>query len=68
MSEACVVIRFKMLAYYRVRSAFESNHALSSNIIWGSKTELDGLVHLNHASSSILKYRYKPIRTISYKI
>lgn len=41
MSDACVVIRFKMLAYYRVRSAFESNHALVSNIIWGSKTDLD---------------------------
>jgi hypothetical protein len=32
-----VPIRFKMLAYYRVRSAFEPNRALSSSKIWAFK-------------------------------
>ena len=34
MLECCVAIRSKMLTYYRVRSAFESNPALPSSIIW----------------------------------
>jgi hypothetical protein len=32
--ESCVAIRFEMLTYYRVRSAFKTNRALLSNKIW----------------------------------
>jgi hypothetical protein len=38
LSDSCVVIRTKMLAYYRVRSAFEPNHALLSNTIQAFKS------------------------------
>jgi hypothetical protein len=34
MSDGCVAKRFKMLTYYRVRSAFKALHALPSNMIW----------------------------------
>jgi hypothetical protein len=43
MPDNCVANRFKMLTYWRVRSAFESVCALFSNIIWGSKTNLCNL-------------------------
>jgi hypothetical protein len=43
MPDGCVPIRFKMLTYLRVRSAFETNRALPSNIIWGFKTNSKGL-------------------------
>ena len=33
MADGCVAIGFKMLAYYRVRSAFKSACALPSTII-----------------------------------
>ena len=33
MSDICVKIRFKMFTYYRVRSTFEANFALLSNMI-----------------------------------
>ena len=33
MSDICVKIRFKMFMYYRVRSTFEANFALLSNMI-----------------------------------
>jgi hypothetical protein len=36
--DGCVIIRFKMLAYYRVRSAFEANKALPSKKIYTFKT------------------------------
>jgi hypothetical protein len=32
MADGCVTIRFKMLTYYRVRSAFKPNCALPSAI------------------------------------
>ena len=38
VSDSCVVIRTKMLAYYRVRSAFEPNRALLSSTIQAFKT------------------------------
>jgi len=37
MLDGCVATRFKMLTYSRVRSAFETDRALPSNIIWGFK-------------------------------
>jgi len=38
MSDGGVATRFKMLTYYRVRSAFEPDRALPSNIIWDFQT------------------------------
>ena len=34
LSDCCVVSWFKMLTYWRVRSAFEPPHALLSNKTW----------------------------------
>jgi hypothetical protein len=39
MLNSCVALRFKILTYYRVRSAFETSRALLLNIIWHSKTD-----------------------------
>ena len=43
MPDGCVAIRFKMLTYLRVRSAFEPNRALPSDIIWGFKANSKSL-------------------------
>jgi hypothetical protein len=43
MPDGCVTIRFKMLTYLRVRSAFETNRALPSNIIWYFKANSKSL-------------------------
>jgi hypothetical protein len=43
MPDGCVAIRFKMLTYLRVRSAFETNRALPSNIIWDFKANSKSL-------------------------
>jgi hypothetical protein len=43
MPDSCVAIRFKMLTYLRVRSAFETNRALLSNITRGFKANSKSL-------------------------
>jgi hypothetical protein len=53
MLECGVTIRFKMLAYYRVRSAFESNRALPSNMIRTFANTLH--IFFNRGLSEILK-------------
>jgi len=40
MSAGGVAIYFKMLTYWRVRSAFEANRALPANMIWEFETVL----------------------------
>ena len=43
MSDGCVTSRFKILAYYRVRSAFEATQALPSSIIYGFKSRFNSI-------------------------
>jgi hypothetical protein len=43
MPDGCVTIRSKMLTYLRIRSTFETNRALPSNIIWGLKANSKSL-------------------------
>jgi hypothetical protein len=56
MSDGCVISRFKILAYYRVRFAFEAAQGLPSNIIYDFKSRFNST---NGICKSSTNYKFR---------